>query len=236
MHTELAPDQLYVTVDLLILTVRQAALNLLLSRRTSPPYFSRWALPGRFIEMDASAEKTAEDLLKEMLPVEGVYKEQLYTFTELNRDPRGRVISLAYLVIVPWGRLESVLGRPENLFHRFAVPVNREELRLDGEDGETLVSSDLAFDHGRIIRTGIRRLQGKIDYTDIGFAFLEDQQAFTLTELQTVYEAVLGTDLDKSNFRRQMQTRYIRTGQMELTDRQETRGQGRPAGIYRRVR
>ena len=234
MHGELAADQVYVTVDLLLLTVWDGTLTLLLSRRTHPPYDQRWALPGHFIAIDASAEKTADELLREMLPAEGVYKEQLYTFTELNRDPRGRVISLAYLALAPRGKLEEALARPENTFSRFAVQFDG-KLRLTGEDGEELAASDLAFDHGRIVETGIRRLQGKIDYTDIGFYLLEDQQAFTLTELQTVHEAVLGDRLDDSNFRRQIQNRYMRTGFVVQTKARQRNGQGRPAWVYKRM-
>ena len=234
-HTELNQDQLYVTVDLLVMTIRQERLTLLLSRRTNPPYASRWALPGHFIGMEDSAEKTAENLLKEMLPVRP-YLEQLYTFSALNRDPRGRVISVAYLALAPFKQLESVMARQGNTFAAFQVATDREELLLTGESGEELTETDLAFDHGKIIRTGVRRLQGKLDYTDIGFAFLENQDAFTLTELQTVHEAVMGTKFDKSNFRRQIQNRYIRSGQMKSTDMQISGGQGRPAGIYRKTR
>ena len=95
MHRELNKDQLYVTVDLLIWTVRAGRLNLLLSRRVSPPYAGSWALPGRFIGLDESAETAVTRLLEEMLPVRGPYLEQLYTFTNVARDPRGRVISTA---------------------------------------------------------------------------------------------------------------------------------------------
>ena len=103
---------------------------------------------------------------------------------------------------------------------------------LTGEDGTKLIGSDLAFDHGRIIGTGVLRLQGKIDYTDVGFRFLNDTGAFPLSELQTVFEAVLGKELDKSNFRRFIRNRYEETGRIAPVERAEKQGRGRPAVLY----
>ena len=109
MHDSLHQGQLYVTVDMLILTIREGKLNLLLSRRKDTPYAGRWARPGRFVGLDESAETTVRNLLEEMLPVEKPFLEQLYTFSEVNRDPRGRVISTAYLVIVPGKQLDALM-------------------------------------------------------------------------------------------------------------------------------
>ena len=234
MHESLERDQLYVTVDMLILTVREGRLNLLLSRRTEPPYAGRWALPGRFVGHDESAETAVKRLLDEMLPVKEAFMEQLYTFTGVNRDPRGRVISTAYLVIVPQRQLEGILGSGLTPFRRFEVKADEEsETEFIAENGKALVSSDLAFDHGRIIETGINRLRGKIEYTDVGFRFLNDTEAFSLGELQTVYEAVLGKELDDSNFRRTIRRVYEETGLIIPTDREERTGRGRPAALYR---
>ena len=231
MHEVLEQDRLYVTVDMLILAVRDGRLNLLLSRRTSPPYAGRWALPGRFIGTEESAETAVRRLLEEMLPVEDAYLEQLYTFTDVNRDPRGRVISTAYLVILSQRKLDRILQERETSFLRFAV-TDQDGLRLKGEDGTGLIGSDLAFDHGRIIETGLQRLRGKIDYTDVGFRFLNDPQSFSLGELQTVFEAVLAKKLDASNFRRFIRNKYEETGKITATDREEKSGRGRPAAIY----
>lgn len=232
MHGSLRQDQLYVTVDMLILMVREGALTLLLSRRSDPPYAGRWALPGRFIGLEESAEAAVKRLLEEMLPVKDAFLEQLYTFTEVNRDPRGRVISAAYLIIVPQKKLDAMLAERETGFRRFRV---REEngLRLTGEDGTELTGGDLAFDHGRIIETGVLRLRGKIDYTEVGFRFLNDPEAFSLSELQTVFEAVLGRELDGSNFRRFIRKRYEETGRVIPTEREEKLKRGRPAALYR---
>ena len=95
-----------------------------------------------------------------------------------------------------------------------------------------LTGGDLAFDHGKIIETGIRRLRGKIDYTEIGFRFLANMGAFSLSELQNVFEAVLGEKIDKSNFRRTIINRYEKTGKLKQTDLPVRRGQGRPAALY----
>ena len=232
MHEHLSNNQVYVTVDLLILTVRSGQLNLLLSRRTAAPHEGRWALPGRFIGMDESAEASASRLLKEMLPIQNAYYEQLYTFTDVNRDPRGRVISVAYLVIVPWGQLKPLMAEGKLIFECFRVSMGAIGLRLLGGKGEELLSGDLAFDHGRIIETGINRLQGKVDYTDIGFRFLEDPKSFSLGELQTVFEAILEEKLDSSNFRRTILGKYEKAGRLRQTDRTEQQGRGRPAALY----
>ena len=232
MHDHLNASELYVTVDLLILTVKAGRLNLLLSRRVAPPYEGCWALPGRFIGLDESAETTASKLMKEMLPVSDAFYEQLYTFTDLNRDPRGRVISIAYLVIVPWHRLEPLMRDDRLSFRCFRVQLRGNDLRLPGEKGKDLVPGDLAFDHGRIVRTGILRLQGKLNYTDIGFRFLENPASFSLSELQTVFEAVLDEKLDSSNFRRLILGRYEKTGRMKSVDRAEKQGRGRPSTLY----
>ena len=90
----------------------------------------------------------------------------------------------------------------------------------------------LAFDHGRIIDTGVQRLRGKIDYTDVGFRFLNDLNAFSLSELQTVFEAVQGKKLDNSNFRRAIRNRYEENGRLVQTAREDKQKRGRPALLY----
>ena len=236
MPDRLVQDQVFVTVDILVLTVRDGRLNLLLSRRTRPPFEGCWALPGKLVEREDSAEATAGKLLERMLPVQGAFMEQLYTFTELNRDPRGRVISIAYLVAAPWDRLAPLMPADGKGPRFFGVSLAGGELGLTDGGGLKLTGGDLAFDHGRIIETGVQRLRGKIDYTDIAFRFLNDPQAFTLGELQTVFEAVLEKTADGSNFRRTIQNRYEETGRIALAARAEPprrRRRGRPAAIYR---
>ena len=191
-------------------------------------------MPGKLVEREDSAGATAMKLLRQVLPIREAFMEQLYTFTELNRDPRGRVISIAYLAAVPWARLSQLLPPDGQGSRLFGVSLPGGILALDDGEGLRLTGGDLAFDHGRIIETGVQRLRGKIDYTDIAFHFLNDPRAFTLGELQAVYEAVLEKTVDGSNFRRTIQNRYEETGRIAQTDRAEApRRRGRPPAIYR---
>ena len=232
MPDTLARDRLYVTVDLMILTVEEGRLKLLLSRRPAPPFAGRWALPGRFVGLGESAEEAADALLREMLPIGEAFLEQLYTFSDVGRDPRGRVVSMAYLVVGPMARLAPLLEGEGAKMRAFALEGGEDAL-LEDAGGLRLALEDLAFDHGRIIATGLARLRGKIDYTDIAFHFLEDPGSFSLGELQTVFEAVLGRKVDASNFRRSILGRYAGRGRLEPTDRESRQKRGRPAALYR---
>lgn len=231
----LKANQIYVTVDLLPLTVAEGELRILLSRRPEEPYAGRWALFGKSVGAEETAEDAARSLLGEMLPVEDAYLEQLYTFSELDRDPRGRVITIAHLAVLPWDSLREAL--PREGLKLFRVRVDGEGLHLTDEDAAPLAREELAFDHAAIVETGLQRLRGKLQYTDIGFHFLSDTDSFTLVELQTVYEAVLGHPLDSGNFRRSMQSRYMEAGRIQLTAQSApgSRRRGRPAARYRLI-
>lgn len=233
LHKSLKQDQMYITVDTLILTVINGKLCLLLSLRRNPPYDGMPALPGRIIGRDETAEETAWYLMNEMLPGGEPFLEQLYTFTEVDRDPRGRVISVAYLAIIPQRKLAKLLEEQETTLQPFRIDTEEGRLQMTGQDGTVLTGSDLAFDHGRIIETGVKRLQNKIGYTDIGFRFLNNANAFSLSELQTVFEAVLNMELDSSNFRRSILNQYEKSGRLWQTAQEERRGRGRPAVLYR---
>lgn len=228
MPRELDAGHIYVTVDILPLTVKEGELRILLSRRREPPFEGCWALYGKLVEQEETAEQAARCLLREMLPPGEGYLEQLYTFAELDRDPRGRVISVAYLAVLPSLRSTQEQGL-------FRLQTDGEGLLLTGESGQTLRRADLAFDHGSIVETGLLRLRGKLPYTDLGFYFLNDTGSFTLSELQEVYEAVQDRPTDSGNFRRAMQSRYIETGRIAVTEqRKQTRQRrGRPAARYR---
>lgn len=232
MPAALDRDRIHITIDVLPLSVYERTLYILLSRRSTPPYQGMWALPGRFIGMDESAEPAAERMMNDLLSSADGYLEQLYTFSDLNRDPRGRVISMSYLDILPWKTVQDAVPGGDTGLVCFAASLGEKGLRLKGADGSLLSGNDLAFDHGRIIETGIRRLRGKIDYTEIGFRFLADMNAFPLSELQDVFEAVLGESVDSSNFRRTIINRYEKTGQLRQTELSARRGPGRPAVLY----
>jgi len=223
---------IHVAVDLLIATVRDGKLGVLLSRRPEAPYQGCWALPGRILPLDESAETAAEGLLAEMLPMKDVYMEQLFTFTSVNRDPRGRVISIAYLVAVPWQQLEGCLTRPDVKLKCFTAIPDPHGLSLITPEGAPLGENQLAFDHEQILCTGIQRLQGKIIYSELGFRFLNRLDAFSLRELQMVFEAILGEEIDKSNFRRSILSRYEAAGRIRQTENIHKSGRGRPAVLY----
>lgn len=232
MHQTLASSQIHVAVDLLIVTVQNGKLGVLLAQRSAEPFSHRWALPGRLLPLEESAEAAAESLLAEMLPMDDVYMEQLFTFTGVNRDPRGRVISIAYLVAVPWQQLEACLNRPEVQLQCFTVRHHPQALRLQKPDGSYLAEDQMAFDHSQLILTGIRRLQGKITYSDLAFHLLHRKDQFSLRELQSIFEAILGEEQDKSNFRRSILSRYEATGRIRQTEDLQKSGRGRPAALY----
>ena len=224
---------MHVAVDLLAVTVKDGELQLLLGRRADPPYPGCWALPGRLVGLEESAETAVRKLLSEMVKAGETYFEQLYTFSALNRDPRGRVISVAYLAVIPWKQLEAA---NVSRLSRFAVRSGSEGMKLVSPDGFALAAGDLAFDHGEIISLGIARLRGKIEYSGIGFRFLNEPDAFPLGELLAIYGAVLERTIDFSNFKRSIVSRYLETGRIVQTDRTDQsgrRGRGRPAVLYR---
>ncbi|MEK7866803.1 MAG: NUDIX domain-containing protein [Planctomycetota bacterium] len=200
----------HVTVDVVIFAIRERALHVLLVRRGRPPFEGRWAIPGGFVEPDETIEKAAARELLEETGVGEVYLEQLYTFGDPGRDPRGRVVTVAYFALLP-AASPAVAGsdaREAAWQPMGALP-------------------PLAFDHGRILAYALERLRNKLEYTTAGFQLLPE--SFTLTELQRVYEAVLGRKLEKRNFRRKMGVLRI------LQPLREFRREGlpRPARLYR---
>lgn len=193
------------TVDLVAFRVNADALEVLLIRREEAPFKGSWTLAGGFVHDGESLEETAHRVLKSKADLGEVHIEQLQTFGDPDRDPRERVITVAYFALLQIGKQYDGPGQ------WFAV----DELPKTG------------FDHERIIATAIERLRAKIAYSDIGFHFMPEE--FTLTELQRCFEAVLDESLDKRNFRKSMQKqeRVIETG------RKSKGGAHPPAMIYR---
>ena len=134
MHELLEKDRVYAAVDLLFLTVRERRLYLLLSRRENEPCAGYAALPGRMIGLSESAEETAAVLENEMLPGAGAYMEQLYTFSDVHRDARGRVITIAYFALIPFQRLERLL--PSTKMRLYEIDTRAEEPVLTDEEEE----------------------------------------------------------------------------------------------------
>ncbi len=205
-----------VTVDVVILTVRDGRLEVLLIKRKRWPFDGMWAIPGGFVNPDESLEDAAKRELEEETGVRHVYLEQLYTFGDPGRDPRTRVITVVYYALI----------RTEQLTIRAADDA------ADARWFSMYDLPDLAFDHRKILEYTLQRLRGKLEYTTIGFQLLAEE--FTLSELQEVYEAILNRPLDKRNFRKKvLQTGILETGILEPTDGMKRVGQHRPARLYR---
>ena len=192
------------------------AIHVLLVRRRYPPYESYWALPGGRLRDDETLEQAAERHLREETGLAGVYIEQLATFSDLDRDPRGRVISCAYLALVDAAR--SQIGGGAETREAVWRPVAQ---LLEESEREPV----LAFDHDEILRYARRRLAYKLEYQNVAWSMLPER--FTMTELRHVYEAGIGRAFEPNNFRR------IALGWGVLAEAGERPTGGRPATIYR---
>jgi 8-oxo-dGTP diphosphatase len=200
-----------VSVDVTLLTARDDTLEVFLIRRDEHPFKGDWSLPGGFVRLDESLEDAATRLLEGKTGLKDVFLEQLFTFGDVHRDPRTRVITVAYYALVPLEKLAKL----EVSDARALVPVGK-ALKLG-----------LAFDHAQILEMTLERLRGKLEYAPIGYELLPER--FTLRELQALHETILGRKLNKDAFRRRM----LAGGDLQGTGELET-GQGfRPAEYYR---
>ena len=199
------------TVDCIIFGLDETGrLKVLLIQRAKNPFKDHWALPGGFVDMDEDLEAAALRELKEETGVENIFIEQLYTFGTPGRDPRGRVVSVAYFALVNLAE------------HKLGADTDAQDVRWYALDELPV----LAFDHAVILETAINRLRGKVRYQPIGFELLPD--SFTLTQLQTLYETILGKALNKRNFR----TKILKMG--ILAEDKMLRGVAhRPAQMYK---
>ncbi len=174
------------TTDCIIFGFDEVELKVLLIERGIEPFKGQWAFPGGFVQMDETTEEGAKRELFEETGLKNVFIEQLFTFSDVNRDPRGRVISVAYYSLVNLRNHVAVAGDDAAKAKWFSV--------------KDIPS--LAFDHEKIFRMAMYRLKGKIRYQPIGFELLPEK--FTLSDLQHLYELVLETTLDKRNFRKKI--------------------------------
>lgn len=204
-------SRLLITIDCVIFGVRDGQLQLLVLRRERAPYAGKWCLPGGIIRNDETAEACAVRILHEKTGITGMFLEQLYTFTELKRDPRGRAVSIAYYALVRPGQ--------------FAVIAGRDTSEIAWKNIEQLPA--LGFDHRKIVDTALLRVRAKVRYQPIGFELLPS--AFTLTQLQQLYETVLGYEIDKRNFRKKI----LGMGLLDATGKKETNVKRRAAELYR---
>lgn len=197
-----------ITVDILIFRLVNDSVDILLIKRKKPPYKEFWAFPGGFVNIDESLEDAAKRELLEETNVKNVYLEQLYTFGDVERDPRMRVISVSYMALLNENDIEKFnekAGDDAKELQWF----NINELLNGIEDN----SIKLAFDHEKIFKLAIERLRGKIDYTNIAFQLLPKE--FSMLELQNVYEQILNKKLYTPNFRRNMAKKVKETGNYE---------------------
>jgi len=200
-----------VTVDIAIFTIQDDDFKVLLIQRGIEPFEGMWALPGGFVGIDESLRRAAWRELKEETGVNAAFLEQLSAFGHPDRDPRERVITVAYYALIPSDRLQlkaSTDAREARLFSMSDLP-------------------QLAFDHAKILRRAHRKLKDRIDDTIIALQLVPE--SFTLSELQRVHERILGAPLDKRNFRKKVKALDLLT----LTGEEKRDGPHRPARLYR---
>ena len=174
------------TVDCVVFGFEGAGLQMLLIRRGIEPFKGAWALPGGFVHMDESLEAAARRELAEETGLSEVFLEQLFTFGEVERDPRGRVVSVAFFALV----------RPDQ------HPAQGDTDAVEAQWFSMEDLPELAFDHAVILEMALERLRGKVRYQPVGFELLPKR--FTLGQLQGLYEAILGREIDKRNFRKKV--------------------------------
>jgi 8-oxo-dGTP diphosphatase len=200
-------------VDVVCFALRAGALELLLVRRGAEPFSGMWALPGGVVGADEPLEAAAGRVLAERTGVWGAFLEQLYTFGDPGRDPRGRTVAVAYYALLP--------GEP---------PAPRTGRGVDAAAWYPVTDlPPLAFDHGQIAEYARWRLGQKVDYTPLVFHILPE--TFTLADLRRVYESIQGQPFDPSNFNRQMLARWDLAPVPGLRDRRTKR----PARLYRYI-
>lgn len=198
-------------VDTLIFTIREKKLSVLLIQISSGSYQDKWALPGGMVQIDETLDESARNVLAKKAGIDGVHLEQLYSFSGINRDVRGRVISVAYFALV-----DSDKFVPKTIDYYAGIQWH-------------FIDSlpEMAFDHQEIIQYGVERLRAKIEYSNIVYGLLPIE--FTLTEMQSVYETIVGHSIDKRNFRKKILSLEL----LVETEKERTGVKNRPAKLYR---
>jgi len=202
-----------VTVDLVILTVRQGRLEALVIERGEEPYLGELALPGGFVHPDETLDAAASRELKEETGLSVPYLEQLASYGGADRDPRMRVVTVAYLAMTP---------------NPLVPTAGTDAAAASWRRVKSLTRRRLAFDHHEILRDGVDRAGAKLEYTTLATAFCSKE--FTMAELRQIYEAIWGEALDPRNFSRKVLSIEGFVVPIQATTR---RGGGRPASLYR---
>lgn len=210
MPSHPSTQNIKVAVDAIIFTIKDQALHVLLIQMKKPPYTNLWAVPGGLIEEHETTEEAASRILNTQTSVHDVYLEQLMTFDQVDRDPAGRVISIGHFALLPSAN----------------IPLLTTDKYLDVKWWPVKKLPKLAYDHDHMVKAAIERLTGKIQYTNIVWSLLPKE--FTLTQLQQVYEIILGKPLDKRNFRKRIQQLNF----IKPTGKEQRGGAFRPAALY----
>ncbi len=248
---------LSVTTDILILSISSEEvdnyrktdrlhMSVLLVKRHDYPFKDKWCLPGGFVQYDEDLEDAPKRILREETNLQDIYLEQLYTFGDVNRDPRMRIISTSYMALIDKSKLNTSLSSDASWFditwleEGSKVTINFDngsssfaiKMRKDLKDHTTdryqfyiEHNDDLAFDHPKVILAGLERLRNKVNYTDIVFNMMPEY--FTLGELQQVYEVILNKKLLDPAFRRIIEPKVIKT------DKMRTGGGHRPSVLFK---
>jgi 8-oxo-dGTP diphosphatase len=202
---DLPRQDMRLSVDTIVFALEGPFLRVLLVDRRAEPFLGREAIPGGFVERGESLDEAAARILETETGLRDVYLEQLYTFGEPSRDPRGRVVTVSYIALV----------RPPHPGPR------------DGRWIEMDLLPPLAFDHAKILEFALKRLRSKLEYSPIGFRLLPEE--FTLKSVQDAYETILGRPLDKRNFRRKLLSLRV----LKPLAKSAREGPHRPAKLYR---
>lgn len=198
------------TVDAVVFGYEEGKISVLLIKRKYDPFKNKWAIPGGFVLNNESLEEAVQRELQEETGVKINYLEQLYTFGNPLRDPRGRIVSIAYFGLV----------RP-NIFKIFA---STDASEVEWFDVNNL--PELSFDHKEILKIAIQRLQGKITYEPLGFELLNKK--FPFSDLEKLYTTLLGRDIDRRNFRKKI----LGLNVLDELDEKVSKGSGRPANLF----
>ncbi|MDO8571962.1 MAG: NUDIX domain-containing protein [bacterium] len=199
-----------IATDVVILTVHEEQLRVLLIKMKKKPYIGMWAVPGGLVQGSESVDAAAKRHLIEKTGVKDIFLEQLYTFGRVNRDPFGRVVSVAYFSLIPNANLQLKTTKDYEDVAWFSVK------KLP----------KLAYDHDEIIHNAINRLKAKLGYSTISYSLLPKE--FTLSQLQHIYEVILSTSLDKRNFRKKI----LSLGLVKKIGKKRIEGASRPAELY----
>ena len=197
-----------ITVDVVILTIKNGSLQVLLVKRTNEPFKDKWAIPGGYVRLSENLDQAALRVLKERTNVDNIYLEQLYTFGDPLRHPNARVITCAYFALVRSEDIQ-IVSTPELGWHKVSdLP-------------------PLAFDHKEIIEYSLKRTRERLEICPVAYQLLNEK--FTLTEMQKAYELIMDKKLDKRNFRK----RVADLNYIEKTDKIDKTGSKRGAALYK---